>query len=530
VEYSKAGWSNATNAKTALDDLHERLSSVEQGGGGSPSDDEISNADLAMLADKLLVAGGIRSGKWISGAGFSQMFSYNDPLANWQSQEITFNPNSLQSADSYGRVSFRVYAGDVLHYKGLGRSYFRPFVITDLDYKVLYAADYPNVSQNTDITDSGTYNVTHDGWVFAVVVLGGNIVSNKYIYAQWSTRKTIKGIENLVYSAFGDSISTDSSFSDQRPVTYTRILAGLIRADLDRYSVGGANIGSLIGSGALSYVRGRSDADLVTILYGANDAAQIGSATPPIGCSFPFSGTISSGSVSYQVTSQKLLDVIKTSGVGIVINGHAVKVTKISVLSDQIETDLYTNNDGYALTSDSRYYTGNSAFISTGQNVDFSSLALNDTIKIYFIDDSENKTGGTTTISFGAKYHVGTSEFVTSVQNIVDDKIALASSFIGRYRIALESILERAPKAKVVAISPIGMNALASVLESMRTELSALVTAKNSNRLFYANGKSMLDYNSYYYLTGDATHPNMIGEYVIAHNLYDKCVKDALGL
>ena len=35
VEYTKQGWQEATNAKTAIDDLQERLSDVENGEGGS---------------------------------------------------------------------------------------------------------------------------------------------------------------------------------------------------------------------------------------------------------------------------------------------------------------------------------------------------------------------------------------------------------------------------------------------------------------------------------------------------------------
>ena len=41
VEYGKDGWSEATNLKAAIDDLHLRLTDIELNGGGGSSDDDI---------------------------------------------------------------------------------------------------------------------------------------------------------------------------------------------------------------------------------------------------------------------------------------------------------------------------------------------------------------------------------------------------------------------------------------------------------------------------------------------------------
>lgn len=389
VDYKK---NNAATVEDALDALF-------QGEGGDGNNDVIT-----LLEDSFIHQGGYASSQW-EDMHYSQMRSNNHTIDNWQTNDVYFDPTQTFSSGWNNETSmcFKVNKGDVVHYNGLGNTYERPLVITDNNYKVLYAGSF-NVDDSTFA--SGVINIQEDGWVFAYAFLKGG-TKNSYVYAQWSERKSVK--KRPIYCCFGDSISTDSSFADQRPVAYPRILAGLMGAELSRHSMGGANINMMYGGNSLGYERSRSDADIVTILYGANDCFQI-SENYPVGAA-----------------------------------------------SDVMELDVDTDYSSFRQT------------------------------------------------------------------------------WIGKYRYLLEMLLIRSPKAKIVCIGSIGMNHEndSTVLADMRTQLSALVSAMNSartdDRLFYVNGKTtLLDYNAYYYLTSDATHPNMIGEYVMAHNLYDKCIKQLI--
>jgi len=71
--------------------------------------------------------------------------------------------------------------------------------------------------------------------------------------------------DKLVYSCFGDSISSDITTSDY--LSYPRILEKLCNLELDRYTVSGTGV-SLLKS---NIAKSKANASLVTIMYGIND-------------------------------------------------------------------------------------------------------------------------------------------------------------------------------------------------------------------------------------------------------------------
>lgn len=253
------GKNNAATVEDALDALFE--------GAGSSSGDEISNADLAMLANKLLVAGGVQSGSW---KVYHYISSTNATIGS------TFNPASLGTTDSYRHCCFRVFAGDTLHYTNCGTPFgYYGYVLTDNNYKVVALPSATGMI-------TGTTQVTEDGWCFAI----GYVHATDYpvIYADWSTRKTLadkKGVLGVI----GDSISSDTGATDLRPICYPRILAKLMNCELDRRSRANANLGMAFDYTNMDtgYMYMRSDCDYVTILMGANDATNTQIANVPIG-------------------------------------------------------------------------------------------------------------------------------------------------------------------------------------------------------------------------------------------------------
>lgn len=257
VEYNK---NNAETVEDALDALFERA--------GSSDDDEISNSDLAMLADKLLVAGGVQSGSW-------KVYHYINS-GKTTTLGSTFNPNSLGTTDSYRHCCFRVYAGDTLHYKNCGSPFeLYGYVLTDNNYKVVALPDSLGYI-------TGTTQVTEDGWCFAL----GYVHATNYavIYADWTTRKTLANKKGVL-GVIGDSISSDTGATDLRPICYPRILAKLMNCELDRRSKAGANLGMTFDYTDLvtGYMYMRSDCDYVTILMGGNDATPTQIANVPVG-------------------------------------------------------------------------------------------------------------------------------------------------------------------------------------------------------------------------------------------------------
>lgn len=89
--------------------------------------------------------------------------------------------------------------------------------------------------------------------------------------------------EQITYTAFGDSISTDEIVPEDNShadgLAYPRTLAKLINAKLDRYTIPGSGVTSLKQNVFKSSV----DASLVTCMYGINDVGKINSQTMQLG-------------------------------------------------------------------------------------------------------------------------------------------------------------------------------------------------------------------------------------------------------
>lgn len=88
--------------------------------------------------------------------------------------------------------------------------------------------------------------------------------------------------DKIIYSVFGDSISTDEAYDSRGHadgLSYPRTLAKLINAELDRYTVPGSGLALL----RTNVFKSSTDASLVTVMYGINDLSALDSGSMVIG-------------------------------------------------------------------------------------------------------------------------------------------------------------------------------------------------------------------------------------------------------
>jgi len=246
------GKNNAATVEDALDALFE--------GAGSSDDDEISNADLAMLADKLLTKSGIVSAAYLTRY-------YVDSKATTQVGG-SFDPSKLNGQSDYGNTYachfvIDIYEGDVLHYDGIGfyNEDYWGYVICDAGNKVL--ATGGQIINGQRATGTATAPAG-SRYVYITSIQG----YKPRVWVETNRHRIKKPVDVIV--SFGDSITTDS-VEGNRPHCYPILLAKMFGAEVNRISLSGASINHL----GASIPRSRVDADVVTIMYGANDANQI---------------------------------------------------------------------------------------------------------------------------------------------------------------------------------------------------------------------------------------------------------------
>lgn len=255
VDYGK---NNNPTVEDALDALFN----------GAGSGTQVDGSVLSLLEPKFIKQGGINSAPWSNKDYLNIRMSPNrNDLNGWENTDKYININQVDTyGDSVRSVCFRIFQGDVIHYNDLGGPSWRPIVVTDLDYKVMYAGDAPA----SGVYVSGTYNVVQDGWVFAVA----NFVTgtqNPYIYTQWTERKALK--TKPVYAAYGDSITADAD--DWRPVCYPRIVANLMGAESEIHARAGSPSEVFLEPSWNGPKLCRMDADIISINTGVNDSKLI---------------------------------------------------------------------------------------------------------------------------------------------------------------------------------------------------------------------------------------------------------------
>lgn len=494
------GKNNAETVEDALDALFEGA-----GGGGSSSDsDEISNADLALLADELLVAGGASGSSWGDDEYF---YSYGNRVSIGD----TFDETLRTTSTTTGHAKLRVYKGDTLHYANCGGNGYYPVIITDLNNKVVALPATSGVG-------SGEMTVTQDGWCFA----GKENVNSARVWTTWTERKTLRN-KKKVYMAYGDSISSDTVAPSDggawwldkgeykiatRPICYPRIVATLLNARLTRFSSAGWNMGNIVNAATLCPV----DADFVTILMGANDKTQFTTGTGAVGAYFNAQGNIAGGSYTYTVQSSYMADLINRKGLMMV--GQYCKIKGITVNN----VSKYSNDTGVSLTN--AY-----SFKTSVENVDLGTIASGDVIGI-IVEGETPPSGFTQSFGLCSIYQLGDVSEVMAVADVDTGRVELQTTYFGRYRYLLEKLFDVCVKSdvRIFCISPLDLllkpsDNVGLVVENMRKGLKSLIAAMNDSRLVYVNGGTLImnKLNSDLWL--DDLHPNENGQVVIGNTL-----------
>ena len=508
VEYSKEGWSKATNAKTAIDDLHERLSDVEQNGGGSPYDDEIDNADLAMLADELLESGAIYSGWW-DYVGLNVGSGANPVYDDCKTRDYYIQPPQRNAQRFIGSCAyFRVYEGDTVYYQNCGTPYHYAIILTDLNGKVMDVAP-----RGIGVNGQTGYGSNLDG---IPVTENGYVIcrkENSLGASLWvvSGRKTLKN-KKKVYMAYGDSISSDdgnadngSAFLGSRRICYPRVAAMLLDADWGRCSGAGWNFNMILGNSD----KCRADADIVSILMGANDATQIGRGD--VAATLGISGDVGNGVYSYAIPNAYMAKLISDGG--LIIEGAYVALTGITVNG----VSKYTNAEGDNLSSGS--------FKTIEKNVDFGTLSSGDVIAFQVAGDTV-PSGGTQSFKVYTRYHVGSVSDVVAISDVESYIKELYTTYIGRYWLFLNRLLSvlKKPNVRIFCISLLNNLDAANtergqLRENMRKGLFNLVASINDERVVWVNGGELIINKTNSDLWFDDLHPNENGQVVIANTL-----------
>lgn len=501
VEYTNGGMSGVANAKDALDNLQTRLANVEQNGGGSSSGGgEIDNADIALLADELLVAGGMSTESWLKND-----YQYLTTSAGQTKIGNKFN-ESPRNGGAWFRAKLRVHAGDTLHFNGLGYSGYIPFVLTDMDGIVTH------IQSSTG--KSGEMAIEQDGYCCALAEK-----SSAMLWVTWTERRTLRN-KRKVYMAYGDSISSDTvAPSDggaywpdngnyviaNRPICYPRIVGMLLNADVYRYGKAGDNFGMTLGGIDSCPI----DSDIISILIGANDKTQLTLGTGAVGVYLNAQGSIAGGSYTYTIPSSYMADLLNRKGLIVTGSGYKLKGVTVNNVSK------YSNTDGVAITS-------TYSFKTAAENVDLGTLAQGDVIGIVI----EGVSGANQSFNLGSIYQLGDVSEVMGVSDVDAGTEELKTTYFGRYRYFIEKVLARAKKdtVRMFCISPLDdlsspSNSSGAVLENMRKGLKSLIAAMNDQRLVYVNGGELIMNKQSSDVWYDDLHPNENGQVVIANTL-----------
>lgn len=500
VEYTNNDMSGVTDAKAALDNLQARLANVEKNGGGSSGGGEIDNADLALLADELLVAGGTSTESWLKND-----YQYLTTSAGQTKIGSLFN-ETPRNGGAWFRAKLRVYAGDTLHFNGLGYGDYIPFVLTDMDGIVTYIQ--PSTGK------SGEKAIEHEGYCCALAEK-----SSAMLWATWTERKTLRK-SRKVYMAYGDSISSDTvSPSDggaywldsgnyviaNRPICYPRIVGMLFNADVYRFGKAGDNLAMTLGGINDCPI----DVDIISILIGANDKTQLTLGTGAVGTYLNTQGSIAGGSYTYTIPSSYMADLLNRKG--LIVTGGGYKLKGITVNN----VSKYSNTDGVPITN--AY-----SFKTAAENVDLGTLAQGDVIGITV----EGVSGATQSFNLGSIYQLGDVNEVMGVSDVDAGAEELKTTYFGRYRYFIEKVLARTIKdtVKMFCISPLDdlsspSNSSGAVLENMRKGLKSLIIAMNDQRLLYVNGGELIMNKQSSDVWYDDLHPNENGQVIIANTL-----------
>lgn len=492
VPYTKQGWNGVTNVKQALDD--------------------IDNDGLKALLQDLFETGRIYSGWWeystiLAGSGSHPVYDDCD-VNNYYIQPPQKNGSTLGAY-------FRVYKGDTLYYKDCGEASNYAVIITDLNNKVVNVAPRGISSSNPGRGDNLVgIPITQDGYVSVRRVADADA-------AVWvvSGRKTLKN-DKKIYMAYGDSITTENSlpssgsaYIGKTPVCYPRIAATLLNADVRSFSNGGWNFNMILGHASEC----RADADIVTVLMGANDASQI--ALGGACSSLNPTGSIEGGTFTATIPSAYIADVLNSKG--LVIHGKNVKVTDVSVNG----VSKYTSAEGFVLADNSPLRstpTDGEGSVGVTYTMDLGTLSSGDVLTVSVIGMTGTQSFGITTT-----YNVGN---VTDVMNNVNMSLRQEwyTTYLGRYRHFLNSLLGivKKPTVRIYCISPLingdSEDPSQDVLrENMRKGLKQLIETIGDERFVFVNGGALInnttgEKNDLWY---DNLHPFMNGQVIIGNTL-----------